>query len=165
MHPFIIVISKSGVSQPLFTKIAVAIDGSENSMRAAEMAVAMAERHKAEVVGVFVANIDQYLQSFGLYRVSYPTSVQKKIEEARTEANQWFGTIKQRADLAGVKFHGQVVDTPLSVVAAIVSFAEEEKADLIMIGTRGRTGFAKLVMGSVASGVVTYAACSVLVIR
>ena len=153
------------MSQPLFSKIAVAIDGSENSMRAAEEAIALAQRHGSEVVGVFVVNIDQYLQSLGLYRISYPTSVQKKIEEARGEAEKWFGVIKHKAELVNVKFHGNVIDTPLSVVAAIVNFAETEKSDLIVIGTRGRTGFAKLVMGSVASGVVTYAACPVLVVR
>jgi nucleotide-binding universal stress UspA family protein len=150
----------------LFTKIVVAIDGSENSIRAAQAAVMMAaQRQTAEVVGVFVVNIDQYLQSLGLYRISYPTSVQKKIEEAREEAQKWFGQVQQIADQMNVKFRGEVIDTPLSVVAAIVNFAENQKADLIVVGTRGRSGFTRLVMGSVASGVVTYAPCPVLVIR
>ena len=134
-------------------------------MRAADTAISLARVPGSEVIGVFVANIDQYLQSLGLYRLSYPAAVQKKIEEAREEADRWFGTIKQKADLAGVHFRGEMVDTPLSVVAAIVNFAEHQKADLLVIGTRGRTGFAKLVLGSVAGGVVTYAPCPVLVIR
>jgi len=47
----------------------------------------------------------------------------------------------------------------------IVDFAEENNIDLIVIGTRGRSGFKKLLLGSVASHVVTYAHCPVLVVK
>ena len=53
----------------------------------------------------------------------------------------------------------------MSVEGAIVSYAEEENIDLIVIGTRGRSGFTKLLLGSVASKVVTYAHCPVLVVK
>jgi len=43
-----------------------------------------------------------------------------------------------------------------SAVGGIVSFAEIDNVDLIIIGTRGKTGFTKLLLGSVALGVVTY---------
>jgi nucleotide-binding universal stress UspA family protein len=46
-----------------------------------------------------------------------------------------------------------------------MNFAEKENIDLIVIGTRGRSGFKKLLLGSVASGVVTYAHCSVMVVK
>jgi nucleotide-binding universal stress UspA family protein len=52
-----------------------------------------------------------------------------------------------------------------SIVSEIIEFAELRSIDLIIMGTRGRTGFKKLLLGSVASGVVTYAHCPVLVIR
>jgi nucleotide-binding universal stress UspA family protein len=58
-----------------------------------------------------------------------------------------------------------VIDSPMSVVAALVNYADAEKADLIVIGTRGRSGIGKMLLGSVASGVVTYAPCPVLVVR
>jgi nucleotide-binding universal stress UspA family protein len=58
-----------------------------------------------------------------------------------------------------------VIDSPLSVVAAIVNYADREKADLIVIGTRGRSGVSRMLLGSVASGVVTYAPCPVLVVK
>ena len=48
---------------------------------------------------------------------------------------------------------------------ALVHFAETEKADLIVVGSHGRTGLKKLLMGSVASHVVTHAPCSVVVVK
>jgi nucleotide-binding universal stress UspA family protein len=50
-------------------------------------------------------------------------------------------------------------------VGAITNHAEKENADLIIVGTRGRTGFKKILLGSVASGVVAYAHCPVMIIK
>jgi nucleotide-binding universal stress UspA family protein len=52
-----------------------------------------------------------------------------------------------------------------SAVGGIVGFAEKENVDLIVVGTRGRSGFKKLLLGSVASGVVSYAHCPVLIVK
>lgn len=52
-----------------------------------------------------------------------------------------------------------------SSVGAIVGFAEKENIDLIVIGTRGWSGFKKLLLGSVASGVVNYAHCPVMIVK
>ena len=46
-----------------------------------------------------------------------------------------------------------------------MEFAASEKADLVVTGTRGMTGFRKLIMGSVSSGLVNHAHCPVLVVR
>ena len=59
----------------------------------------------------------------------------------------------------------EVIIAEESIVSEIIEFAEREKVDLIIMGTRGRTGFKKILLGSVASGVVTYSHCPVLVIR
>jgi nucleotide-binding universal stress UspA family protein len=48
---------------------------------------------------------------------------------------------------------------------AIVRVAEREHADLVIVGSHGRTGLPKLLMGSVASYVVTHAPCPVLVVK
>ena len=47
---------------------------------------------------------------------------------------------------------------------AIVDYAEKENVDLIVVGTRGRTGFSKKLLGSVALG-VTHAVCPVTVVK
>ena len=50
-------------------------------------------------------------------------------------------------------------------VKPILKYAEDEEIDLIVVGTRGRTGIKKMLLGSVASGVVTYAHCPVIVVK
>ena len=49
--------------------------------------------------------------------------------------------------------------------STIIDYAERENVDLIVVGTKGRTGFKKMLLGSVASDVVTYAYCLVLVVK
>ena len=74
------------------------------------------------------------------------------------------GKMPERMVIAN--FSSDVVVANKSVVAEIVShYAESNNIDLIVIGTRGKSGFKKLLLGSVASGVVTYAHCPVLVIK
>ena len=50
-------------------------------------------------------------------------------------------------------------------VAAVVSAVEEQRADLLVIGTHGRAGISRLLLGSVAESLVRLADCSVLVVR
>jgi nucleotide-binding universal stress UspA family protein len=65
----------------------------------------------------------------------------------------------------GVNIWSEIVEGPFSLVGEIVNYAENNHIDLIVTGSRGRTGFKKVLLGSVASGIVTYAHCPVLVIK
>jgi nucleotide-binding universal stress UspA family protein len=65
------------------------------------------------------------------------------------------GKIRLRTEIIG----------SLSTVGGIVAFVEKDNVDLIVIGTRGKSGFTKLSLGSVALGVVTYAHCPVMVVK
>jgi nucleotide-binding universal stress UspA family protein len=53
----------------------------------------------------------------------------------------------------------------MSVAGSIIDYAENQSIDLIVVGSRGTSGFTKLLLGSVASKVVTYASCPALVIK
>ena len=48
---------------------------------------------------------------------------------------------------------------------AILNYAESENVDLIVMGTRGRSGFRRVLLGSVASAVLSYARCPVMIVR
>jgi nucleotide-binding universal stress UspA family protein len=147
------------------SKIVVPIDGSQNSTEAADYAIKMAERYGSEVDVVHVINLDQTLQLLGIYRLSYPDPIKKKIEDARAEAENWFTEIIKTAEQRKVRVKTKVIDSPMSVVSALVNYADQERADLIVIGTRGRSGINRMLLGSVASGVVTYAPCPVVVVK
>jgi nucleotide-binding universal stress UspA family protein len=87
------------------------------------------------------------------------------MEEARDEAQKWFTEISRNAEQRKVRVKTDVIEFPMSVVATIVEYAVNQNADLIVIGTRGRSGLSKMLLGSVASGVVTYAPCPVVVVK
>ncbi len=53
----------------------------------------------------------------------------------------------------------------INIAGGIVDYAEENDINLIVIGTRGLSGFKKLLLGSVATHVITYAHCPVMVVK
>ena len=65
----------------------------------------------------------------------------------------------------GVITELEILGGPLPVASSIVSYCENRGVDIIVVGTRGKSGFKKLLLGSVASGIVTYAHCPVLVVK
>jgi len=75
------------------------------------------------------------------------------------------GKEKGNGIVTTINFSSDVILSNKSVVAEIVDYAENNNIDLLVIGTRGRSGVRRLLLGSVASGVVTYAHCPVLVIK
>jgi nucleotide-binding universal stress UspA family protein len=63
------------------------------------------------------------------------------------------------------KLKTELLESQLSVESAIVNYADKQDVDLIVIGTKRRSGLKKLLFGSVASGVVTYSTGPVLVVK
>jgi nucleotide-binding universal stress UspA family protein len=53
----------------------------------------------------------------------------------------------------------------INIAGGIVDFAEQNSIDLIVVGTRGSSGFKKLLLGSVAADTITYAHCPVMVVK
>ena len=111
-----------------------------------------------------VASKVRYGDSSGIFG-AIPPSYLKKYEN---EARKWFNRVLEKVKKDGLeikKIKTDVITTPLSIVSTILQYAEKNDVDLIVIGTKGITGFKRMLVGSVASGVVTYAYCPVLVIR
>ena len=149
-----------------FQRILVAVDGSEGSTRASEVAVDLAEKYNAQL---FVLNVfrgyPEYLTAFP----SIPAPSGKAFEDyeayARKAAVEVVGRAVSIAEKKGVKAKPKTSETIGSVVQTITDYAITEKIDLIVMGTRGMGGFKKMLLGSVSSGVVTHAHSTVLVVR
>lgn len=142
------------------------MDGSESSMKAADYAVMLAKQNGAQLIAlnVIVSQLG-YEYSAGAFGLVTPNAIKNVLDKSKQEAQKWFDDIGKNAVANGVKLSTEVVASPTSVVPAIVDYAEKNKVDLIVVGTRGRPGFTKLLLGSVASGVVTYASCPVMVVK
>lgn len=135
-------------------RILVAIDGSENSVRAGKRAISLAKDYNAELIVLHV--------------VAVPSSIvdsENALAKLEAEASAWIDAVESQARKEGVKVKREMLRSSSSVVKAITEHSQLENVDVIVIGTRGLGGFRKLVIGSVSMGVVQHAACSVLVIR
>jgi nucleotide-binding universal stress UspA family protein len=145
-----------------FSKILVAVDGSQASMDAADYAIEMTKKNGTELIALTIIRIP--LSSYGLVTPQSELSHPKEREEM-LEAKQWLQKLIQIAKQNDVQLKTEIIDSQMSIEAAIVEYAESHGVDLIIIGTRGRSGFKKMLLGSVASGVVTYATCPVMVVK
>ena len=152
--------------QQKISRILVAVDGSEESMLAADCAIEMAKKNNAELIALNVIHSQKYLYSPSYaWRPVTPSTANSIIKNQEEEAQRWLAIVREKANDNKIKLRTEFIIDPMSIVGAIVEYAERENIDLLMIGSRGLTGFKKLLIGSVASGVVTYAHCPVMVVK
>ena len=145
-----------------FSTILVGIDGSESSIDAADYAIEMAKKDGAQVIALTVNRIP--LSSYGLATPQEEVKQSKDNEEMQ-EFKEWLDKISQNAKRNSIQLKKEIINSQMSVEAAIVEYAESEGVDLIVIGTRGNSGIKNMLIGSIASGVVKYATCPVMVVK
>ena len=135
-------------------------DFSRASRAAFARAVVMAKADRAELLLVHVMAVPVPMAGEGYIS----PSVYEDLEaSARKHAEKQLATLRDKARASGAKV--SVILLEGLAHAQIVRAAKSKKADLIVIGTHGRTGFAKFFLGSVVSRVVTAAPCPVLTVR
>jgi len=141
-------------------RILHATDFSAASKRAFDMAVEFAKQNKAELLLVHVL----------VPHVAYPadTDADPKIyieleRSARRQAQSSLQALVNKVKRAKVKATGLLLKGTAHL--QIVRAAKNRRADMIVIGTHGRTGISKLLMGSVAGRVIAEASCPVLTVR
>jgi nucleotide-binding universal stress UspA family protein len=87
------------------------------------------------------------------------------MEQKKEAMQKFLDEILKIAEESSVEVKTQIIEESESVIQAILEYAENERADLIIVGTRGNSKFKKLLLGSITEGVVTYAHCPVLVVK
>ena len=149
------------------TKVVLAIDGSEEASRAAEAAVDLCEKTGSELHVVHVGE-DFYLTAVS--DLDMVAQIRFAQDYAESEANfeqiarEVLDAEVEKVEAAG----GTVAQAHLRVGRAdaeIVDLAEEIKAGLVVLGSRGLGGIKRALMGSVSYSVVRHAHCPVLVVR
>jgi nucleotide-binding universal stress UspA family protein len=136
----------------------VAIDGSEESMDAAEYAIIVARKFSSELIALHVI-----LSDVTIFGPNPPDHISEIKQEAQKYLDKVKDKCNQDSNITKVfQIRTELIEST-SVVGGIVGFAEKENVDLIVIGTRGRSGFRKLLLGSVAFGVIIHGTCPVMV--
>ncbi|WP_164721318.1 universal stress protein, partial [Burkholderia stagnalis] len=145
----------------MYSNILVALDGSETSLHALDAALTLASEMKAQLTPVYV--VDLLVPAYDA--LGYDPSI--LIDAFREEG------LRVTADAAKRMAEHGVSGTPLiasvepageDIAQRILIIARDAGADLIVMGTHGRRGFRRLMLGSVAERVLRGATCAVLMI-
>jgi nucleotide-binding universal stress UspA family protein len=147
-------------------RILLAVDGSKPSFDASSEAIDLAKKLNGELIVIHIIPSDiryNYLEDTITPRL--PRALKDVVMVAMQKGETHVGKVKKMAKLKGVKVTTEVVLGISSVVKEIVEYAEKNKIDMIVVGSRGLSGIKKMLLGSVANGVVTYAHCRVLVAK
>jgi nucleotide-binding universal stress UspA family protein len=139
--------------------ILVPFDGSGYSQKAFEKALDIAEKFESKLTVMTVLQ-SKISDSAG---VSLERLQEIQDEEVNT-ATIMLKKLESQANAKNVSFSIAIIHNPSSSDGVVI-FAEKNNVDLIVMGSHGRTGFKKMVLGSVANGVLGRAKCPVLITK
>lgn len=141
----------------MFKHILVPVDGSQGSQKALELAVEQARKFGAKVFVLFVVESPGRFFSPGY-------SYADLIESTRKWGNEVVAQVSEQLHRAGLKAFDAYVEDGLPA-QVILQRAKDWEADLIVMGTHGRRGLDRLLLGSVAEEVVRCSPIPVLTVR
>lgn len=144
----------------MFKHILVPIDGSETSMAALDKAGHLAKTLDAKLTTVYV--VDPY--PFTGVGSEFAYGQNQYLNAARAEAGAAMDKAIARLKEMGVEAGSKVVEAH-AIWRGILDVAEETGADLIVMGSHGRRGLERLILGSVTQSVLTHAPIATLVVR
>lgn len=140
----------------MYKRILVPLDGSETSAAALKEALKLAKEQGARVYLTHVYERIRHVVTEGVIDLT---------PSLRREGEQLLARALTGARKAGVKATSALVEAgSRRIAAAVVEQAAKEGADLIVMGTHGRRGFERLILGSVAEGVARRATVPVLLL-
>lgn len=138
--------------------VLVPLDGSEQSWDALEYA--LAEFDDVEVTALHVINP---LEAGFTTEAAVPGYSEEWYERSKREAEELFEEARNRADDAGASLSTHVEHG--RPTRAVVNYAEEHGVDHVVMGSHGRAGMTRVLLGSVAEGVVRRSPVPVTIVR
>lgn len=148
----------------MYRRILIPIDGSEPSNAALKHAIGLAGAHGAQLQFVYVVDTVTFARQMRTARMD----VEPMYEAARQHGREILAAAERSAREAGVQAEAKLIELRREsdrVSDGIVAQAEAWPADLVVIGSHGRRGLDRFVLGSVAEAVVRQAAVPVLLLR
>jgi len=143
-----------------FKSIVVATDGSKYSKAAASEAIGTAKRNNAKLTVLAVVPADIAMPT----DIDFAAIQREKIADQDLQAAEKNAkAVKDAAQKSGVEAQAFVMSG--KPAEAIIEIAKDKSADLIVVGSHGRTGLDRLLMGSVAERVIVMSSCAVLVVK
>ena len=146
----------------MFSSIVVGTDGSDTAGTALQQAIALARRTGArlQIVSAYEPVSDQRLRN---QQVEVPKDLEWMVNP-RDDVLEMLDAARYEAGSAGVE-KVETFARQGDAADAILDIAEEQRADLIVVGNKGMTGAKRFLLGSVPNRVSHHAPCSVLIIR
>ena len=147
------------INDMLFENILVPFDLSSLSNNAFKVALDIAQKYNSKITLLTCVEGDAWHHKF--YDARADSELLKK--QSKT-AKKYMEKLEDSANKVGVKIKLQILKST-SVVKDITTFAKSRKIDLIVMSSHGRTGLDKIILGSVANGVIQRSTIPVLLIK
>jgi nucleotide-binding universal stress UspA family protein len=146
-----------------FKKIMIATDGSDCSMLAADKGIELARLSGGTVYAVCVVSTAS-LSIYGDYFSSMGVNPYWELiyEELKNQGQRAVDSVKSLGETKGVNVESFLLEG--HPVDELIRYAEENGMDMIVMGSLGRTGIARLLLGSVAGNVVRHSKVPVMVV-
>ena len=138
----------------MYRRILVGYDGTKFSDAALNEAIRLAKDFDGEITVACAVERNYEMEAMA-------PELERKFEEKAHENMQ---RAEKKIKNAGVNYQKEPISRE-SPYEAIVAAARKQKSDVIVLGTHGRTGLMRLLMGSTAERVIGHAPCNVLIVR
>ncbi|MBE9401545.1 MAG: universal stress protein [Acinetobacter sp.] len=143
-----------------YQTIVVPVDGSETAYAAVAKSIEFAQAFGSKIIVVQVLSLDPYIAAE--YISAHQTN--DLIERARTSILESLDAAKAKFNQYGIEVETKILEGQV-IHREIIKVAEENHADLIIIGSHGRTGLKKFFLGSVAQSLLGESHIPVLIVR
>jgi len=142
----------------LFERILIPIDGSQLSLEAAKHGVYISRKLESKVVFLYVIDV-RMIQTSSLTGTD-PSILKKRL---RNVAERYLNEAAKLAEEENVAFQNQIREG--LPAEDILKEIEEEKIDLVIMGSKGMSGAHRVIIGSTAEEVVRWSPCPILIVK
>jgi len=151
----------------LFRNILLAFDGSEPSKKAGDYAIRLCSLEKSTLTIIHVIDNIKQGGAIGLRARYGDVELVEGFKRARKKnIEDMIKPLEKSANDTGIKTSIAILDDESrSKLEAIIDYIEKNNIDLVVVGSRGLSQFRQLLVGSIASGLISYSKCPALIIR